>query len=280
MKNELLSIGEVAKMKGVGVKSLRYYERLGILTPARVDARSGYRYYSMNQMIDIDVIATCIELGIPLKDLVAYINQSGSLDITALLNRGRTNAVDNLRKAQSALIQIDDCLEEAEAQKEFSALSTPYQRSLPERTVLLFPWKENRFNAKRYVTAITQLYQEAKKLGLVPLYLQGMVFLPGEHRRKVHTYLEVHIPPHVFDIEPCESYIQLGRLPGGAFIGEHLIRDGFENCFLAAFEETEKIDTTSGVVIATEVWGFELSSKSYLVELLASTPEKAQLTPR
>ena len=41
MKHELLSIGEVSRMKGVSPKSLRYYEQLGILTPAHVDPQSG-----------------------------------------------------------------------------------------------------------------------------------------------------------------------------------------------------------------------------------------------
>ena len=35
MRNDLLSIGEVAHLKGVGVKALRYYERIGVLRCAR-----------------------------------------------------------------------------------------------------------------------------------------------------------------------------------------------------------------------------------------------------
>ena len=34
---EYLTIGEVSKMKGVGIKSLRYYDRLGILKPAYIN---------------------------------------------------------------------------------------------------------------------------------------------------------------------------------------------------------------------------------------------------
>ncbi|MEG0027413.1 MAG: MerR family DNA-binding transcriptional regulator [Raoultibacter sp.] len=278
MKNELLSIGEVSKMKNVGVKSLRYYERLGILIPAYVDGRSGYRYYSMNQMIDIDIIITCIELGIPLKDLAAYLKPNGSLDITALLGRGRAIAVDNLRKAQSAVFQIDDCLKEADAQKEFGATQAPYQRILPDRTVLLLPWHEQAFQAKHYVTAITELYQEAKQLGYIPLYLQGMVFFPGESQRSASVYLEVHIPPHLSERTPNTEHTRLDTLGGGLFTGKHLIQNGFENCFIAAFEETAKIDTAQGSVVATEVWGSELSEQHYLVELLINTPVQTEST--
>ena len=58
MRNNLLSIGEVARMKGVGIKALRYYERIGVLLPAHVDSQTGYRYYALSQMPELDVVVT------------------------------------------------------------------------------------------------------------------------------------------------------------------------------------------------------------------------------
>ena len=40
----LLSIGELAKIRNVNVQSLRYYEKLGILIPTYTNPDSGYRY--------------------------------------------------------------------------------------------------------------------------------------------------------------------------------------------------------------------------------------------
>lgn len=66
-KKNLLSIGELSKITRVHIKSLRYYDSLGILTPAFVDPDSGYRYYSFEQKALVDAIQFCVELGIPLK---------------------------------------------------------------------------------------------------------------------------------------------------------------------------------------------------------------------
>ncbi|MDU1455439.1 MAG: MerR family DNA-binding transcriptional regulator [Paraclostridium sordellii] len=44
MKN-LFSIGEVSKIKGVTIKALRYYHKMGILIPLHIDNTTGYRYY-------------------------------------------------------------------------------------------------------------------------------------------------------------------------------------------------------------------------------------------
>ena len=111
MKNELLSIGEAAKLKQVSVKSLRYYETIGILKPAYVDPSSGYRYYSPNQMIDLDVILTCIELGIPLKSLADHKTNRGSLNLKELLISGRDTALANIRRAEDSLMRINSCID-------------------------------------------------------------------------------------------------------------------------------------------------------------------------
>ncbi len=39
----MFKIGAFAKLSGVTVKTLRHYDELGLLKPARVDEESGYR---------------------------------------------------------------------------------------------------------------------------------------------------------------------------------------------------------------------------------------------
>ena len=178
MKHELLTIGEASALKGVSPKSLRYYERIGILEPAVVDQQTGYRYYGMNQMLDLDVIITCIELGIPLKTLVEYKNAGGSLDIASLLARGRATALERIRKASARLAQIDSCLREIEQQKGLKAQAGGYTRRLGTRPIMYAPWPYDSFDAKRYLSLTAGLYAYAAHEGAVPLYLWGMAREP------------------------------------------------------------------------------------------------------
>lgn len=46
-KQHLLTIGNLSKQTGVHVKSLRYYEQLGILIPAYTDPDTGYRFITL-----------------------------------------------------------------------------------------------------------------------------------------------------------------------------------------------------------------------------------------
>lgn len=56
MDKNLFSIGEVSKIKDITIKTLRYYHKIGILTPKVIDENTGYRYYSIDQFIYIDII--------------------------------------------------------------------------------------------------------------------------------------------------------------------------------------------------------------------------------
>ena len=45
----MFKIGEFSRFSQVTVKTLRYYDEIGLLKPARVDPFTGYRYYSASQ---------------------------------------------------------------------------------------------------------------------------------------------------------------------------------------------------------------------------------------
>ncbi len=73
------SIGETAKLLGITVQTLRYYERIGLVTPKVVNERTGYRYYAFSQFHMIDRIKYLQYLGMPLDD-IGQIMAKGTVD--------------------------------------------------------------------------------------------------------------------------------------------------------------------------------------------------------
>lgn len=69
---ELFKIGEVIKILGVPRKALLIYEEMGLLTPAVKDEKSGYRYYSADNMTQIRSIRSLQSLGLTLKEINEY----------------------------------------------------------------------------------------------------------------------------------------------------------------------------------------------------------------
>lgn len=55
------TISEFAKLRNININSLRYYEKIGVLTPSYTDPKTGYRYYTPDQLSVLDAIL-CIDL--------------------------------------------------------------------------------------------------------------------------------------------------------------------------------------------------------------------------
>ena len=67
-KNELLSIKDFARLTGIKQSTLRYYDDLGLFTPAE-RGKNGYRYYLPHQIITINSIHMLHELDMPIRQI-------------------------------------------------------------------------------------------------------------------------------------------------------------------------------------------------------------------
>jgi DNA-binding transcriptional MerR regulator len=63
----LLLIGPFSRASCLSVKTLRAYHEAGLLVPAVVDSRTGYRSYSIAQLTDAAVIRRLRALDVPLE---------------------------------------------------------------------------------------------------------------------------------------------------------------------------------------------------------------------
>ena len=72
--DNLLKIGEVAKLFHISVGSLRHYEAEGVLVPEYIDKETGYRYYSIRQFEVLTNIRYLRALDMPLEEIADFIN--------------------------------------------------------------------------------------------------------------------------------------------------------------------------------------------------------------
>ncbi|MGO0985507.1 MerR family transcriptional regulator [Clostridioides difficile] len=73
-------MGEVSKLFDLSIKTLRYYDKVGILKPAYVNQENKYRYYSREQFMSIDVIKYCKIMGMALEDIKKLIDSDSSIE--------------------------------------------------------------------------------------------------------------------------------------------------------------------------------------------------------
>lgn len=97
-EDKAMKIGEVAKLSGVGVETIRFYERQGVLPKPKRKA-SGYRQFDMDTVHRIKFIKNVQDLGFSLNEAGDLASSKG---IPAAIDR-ISRRIDDLRNLQKEL---------------------------------------------------------------------------------------------------------------------------------------------------------------------------------
>ena len=65
----MLKIGMFSKLSRISIRMLRYYDDQGLLAPVQIDPITGYRYYSEDQLLLAERIASLRQMGFGLADV-------------------------------------------------------------------------------------------------------------------------------------------------------------------------------------------------------------------
>jgi DNA-binding transcriptional MerR regulator len=104
---ELLKIGDFAKLAGTNLRTLRYYEELGLLIPAS-RSQGGFRYYRRTDLHRLGMIHDLQGLGLPLEQI---------RDLMTTRDQGSSRK-DYLVKVNKALVEQDRLLRQRVAELE------------------------------------------------------------------------------------------------------------------------------------------------------------------
>ncbi|MGN0392436.1 MAG: MerR family DNA-binding transcriptional regulator [Bariatricus sp.] len=191
---EYLSIGEVARLKNITIKALRYYEKIGILVPAYINEETGYRYYKMEQMVVLDFILTCLDLGIPLKQFPAYLEKDGTLDIARILQDGTNMANLEIARIHRTADKLKNMSQHLEESERLPAAGAYYTQEFPARFLLLEPLKELYPTQKQYTASMTALFCRIEDGKYISLYKQGLLYLTQRENTQVFAFSEIANP--------------------------------------------------------------------------------------
>lgn len=261
MKNNLLSIGEVANISDVHINSLRYYDKLGILKPAYVDPETNYRYYTYSQIGIVSAIQACVELGIPLKEYMNFTENGGqTIHMEQLLEYGKEQSEKRIHSIRNGLKQIELMQKEIAHSKRLLANSgQPILYDLPKKKYFTVPIKGNlteedyRSLEKIHLIAMEKGYKVDWEVGLLYLY----------HAETVERYRFIEIVPGSKD-----KGKNIITVPAGRYIAKGIKRDGVENA-LNEFPHQFEQEYTK-IVIASELFTGNLDLNNPLYELRCS----------
>ena len=257
--DELLTIGEVAKLDGITAKALRYYDAHNILKPAAVDPATGYRlpatgyrHYTPDQMLDVDVMRICIAAGVPLDSLEKFRFEDGSLDWRALLAAAQSQVDERIQQLRRLQTSITDYSGEL-VRKAFSPEDGLVRADLLPTWLVAQPCLYgNVCDIKRYLRIMTSLRTLIRDAQAPHLLRRGIlldlveckafafqqfaptqrmldIFHSGDRSRVTYDY---HFPTGTVVINP----------PGGPAESRVIERESLAQCFEDGMALAESLD--------------------------------------
>jgi DNA-binding transcriptional MerR regulator len=144
----MFSIGEFSRIARVTPRQLRHYEALGLFKPERIDAETGYRFYSALQLPRLNRILALKELGLTLTQILRLLDENISTEeIRGMLTMRKAQIEQTLRDELERVQSIEARLWQIEEQGEL--FDDVIVKTMPARTFLsvrqIFPSKEEGF---------------------------------------------------------------------------------------------------------------------------------------
>ncbi len=189
---------------------LRHYDKLGILVPAYTNSETGYRYYTKSQLVILDLILVCTDLGIPLKQFNTYISDSGDFDIEKIIADGEKLAKVKLKALNNTVSMLKSAKAHLEIPQKQGGI---YTRRIEKRYFFVRELADNTFEIKFYWEALSQILSQLASSDMSPLISQGTVTRYDEDGVKSFAYVEVDKPykktKNVITIPAGEYYCEV-----------------------------------------------------------------------
>lgn len=117
----MMRIGEFSKLCRVPVKTLRYYDEVGLLEPDRVDEFTGYRYYTVDQLARINRILALKDLGFSLDEIAQLLSEDLSLDeLRGMLKLRRSEIRQAMQQQSDRLARVEARIKRMELEHKMS----------------------------------------------------------------------------------------------------------------------------------------------------------------
>jgi DNA-binding transcriptional MerR regulator len=187
----MLRIGEFARRGRVSVKALRHYEAIGLLKPTHVDAATGYRSYTADQLDDLHRLMVLRALGLSLERIRQVLQDDPSPErMRRLLDERRAAVARRIDAEQAQLAAIEARIRHLEGDRD--AAPGAVVRDVPAAFVA---------SLRRVVAdygVVESLFDEIARA------------LPDSARIAGHGAVWHHCAPHKRQID-CEALVLLER---------------------------------------------------------------------
>jgi DNA-binding transcriptional MerR regulator len=212
----MLKIGDFSRLARITIKTLRYYDELGLLKPIKIDSFTGYRYYSADQLPRLHRIIALKEMGLSLEEIARLLRDDVSIShILDLLHTKQEAQKQRLEDELERLKWVEDWISEVEKENKLPAYEIILKKIPPIQVVSVNTTLPNTFDiepvwnkASSIMTEIVDHILRSNSQIVGPM----TVVFPNDISREDNIECELAFP--VSQEVPSKDEIQYKELPG------------------------------------------------------------------
>ena len=130
----MIRIGDFSKLSRVSIKTLRYYDEMGLLKPIKVDRFTGYRYYEFDQLPRLYRILALKDLGFSLEEIGRLLKSGLSAEqIRGMLTLRQAEIRQRVEEEAARLERVERWLREIEQEDSMSKYDVVIKKIEPVR---------------------------------------------------------------------------------------------------------------------------------------------------
>lgn len=227
------TVAKLAQISGVSIRTLHWYDEIGLLKPAYYGA-NGYRYYEEEQLLILQQILFFRELGFELKQIQKILGRS-DFDKAAALASHRKVLQKNLETTKKLIQTIDKTIEHLNGTKKmkdkeiFAGFSKEQQAEYERQIIERFGEsgkahiEESKKNAKKWSKADEENFKSEFEdicLELARLLKQSFKADAKEVQSAIHR--------HYAWLSKCWTPTKESYAAHGQFIADSDLRKAYE----------------------------------------------------
>ncbi|MGT2715230.1 MerR family transcriptional regulator [Streptococcus respiraculi] len=231
---KILRIGEFSTINNISIRTLRFYDQIGLLKPYEIDPETNYRYYHLNQSSIVDAIQYLRQLDFSLEDIKEILSSKSNPHLHQLIEERYQALLGEKEALEHRIAEIDAFRSGALLYTEHKTSKELEIVSMPERTIWTFdlPYNIYQMTNEEYEHYLRYLKQEIfsqnpfyEHFGKVGSLMQVEQFQKQEwistqfvllHNPYLHSPLikKVVLEAGLYAISYCASFEEeIARLP-------------------------------------------------------------------
>ena len=216
--SKLRTIGEIAKQLNVPVRTLHYYDEIGLFKPAYVDPKTNYRYYSESQLPYIDLIKSLKYIGTSLED-IKYAQQLTPVELLGFLQEQQVIVEERVRRMQEVQETLMRTMKLLEEQTMIPVLGEVYELEMTDQRIIAIKATDATVMEvpDRYYSSLTETVERE---GSVMNSRYGGIFELRQYDSAYSIYYDYLFTPLLTEryLERLNSDVEVLKMPAGRYL--------------------------------------------------------------